>query len=80
MESTYNNAKSYMSYKRDMLRAWVVPLVFSIYLPLMITFNKTLSNIKNVIDKYIYILSINKKLFISYRRDKNKETVKPIAN
>ena len=45
-------------------------------LPLVVTFNKTLPNIKNVIDKHWDILSINENLrkvfdkrpFISYRR------------
>ena len=48
-------------------------------LPLVVTFNKTLSNIKNFIDKHWHIFSINEKLkkafekkpFIVYRRNKN---------
>ena len=49
-------------------------------MPLLLTFNKTLPNIKNVNDKHWYILSINEKLqkvfdirplFIDYRRNNN---------
>ena len=48
-------------------------------LPLVLTFNKTLSNIKNIIDKHWHTLSIDKNLrkifdkrpFIVYRRDNN---------
>ena len=48
-------------------------------LPLVVTFNKTLSNIKNFNDKHWHIFSINEKLkkafekkpFIVYRRNKN---------
>ena len=48
-------------------------------LPLVRTFNKTLPNIKNVIDKHWHILSINENLqrvfnkrpFIAYRRNTN---------
>ena len=48
-------------------------------LPIVVTFNKTLPNIKNVIDKHGYILFINeklkkafdKKLFIASRINKN---------
>ena len=49
-------------------------------MPLLLTFNKTLPNIKNVNDKHWYILSINENLrkvfdkrplFIDYRRNNN---------
>ena len=48
-------------------------------LPLVLTFNKTLPNIKNVIDKHWHILSVNESLrkifdensFIAYRRSTN---------
>ena len=49
-------------------------------MPLLLTFNKTLPNIKNVNDKHWYILSINENLrkvfdkrplFIDYRTNNN---------
>ena len=48
-------------------------------LPLVLTFNKTLPNIKNVIDQHWHILSINenlrkvfdKRTFIAYRKNTN---------
>ena len=47
-------------------------------LPLVVSFNKTLPNIEDVIDKHWYNLSIRKKLkkidkksFVAYERNKN---------
>ena len=61
-------------YRRALLQTKEKPATQK-HLLLVVTFNKNLSNIKNVIDKHWHILSINKKFFdkkpfVAYRRNK----------
>ena len=64
-------------YRRALLQTKEKPATQK-HLLLVVTFNKNLSNIKNVIDKHWHILSINenfkkkfdKKPFVAYRRNK----------